>query len=192
MSDSDSDSEPADELYNALRDGKNTRVDKIIEEHDGFTKVFDGFGNTAIHIAARQEDVKVLTKIWRLRPQPPIGQKTNSGQTALHDAAYFGRLKATQWLVGHGIDPQAVDKYNDTAKDVAKRGSKTEVVNFLEKMESMPPENSPVKQPSPLNYFAINNDVKALEDYFSRESQTDNDGTDDADSEVITYVSFIL
>ena len=94
--------------------------------------------------------------------------------------------------MGHGIDPQAVDKYNETAKDIAKRRSNTEVEKFLEKIEAMPPEMFPVKQPSPINYFAINNDVKGIEEYFSRESQTANDGTDDADSEVISYVSFIL
>ena len=81
---------------------------------------------------------------------------------------------------------------NKTAKDIAKSFSRTEVESFLEKIEAMPPEMFSVKQPSPINYFAINNDVKGIEEYFSQESQTDNDGTDDADSEVITYVSFIL
>ena len=181
---------PPRELYYALEADDNKRIAEIIEEHDDFSKVVDEDGNTAIHIAAWKGDVKVLQKIWRMRPQPPIGQKMNDGQTALHIAATFGELEVTQWLVGHGIDPQAVDEDNKTAKDKAKSQGKTEVEKFLEKIEAMPPDMFPVKQPSPLNYFAIANDVKGMEKYLSRES--DNDGTDDADSEVITYVSFIL
>ena len=183
---------PPEELFRALVADDNKRIAEIIEEHGDFSKVVDGGGWTATHIAAREGDVKVLQKIWRMRPQPPIGQKNNFGKTALHFAAYDGKLESTQWLVGHGIDPQAVDKYNETAKDIAKRRSNTEVEKFLEKIEAMPPEMFPVKHPSPLNYFAITNDVKGIEEYFSRESQTANDGTDDANSEVITYVSFIL
>ena len=178
------------ELIRALKADDNKRIAEIIEEHDDFSKVVDEDGWTATHWAAMKGDVQVLQKIWRMRPQPPIGQKTNSGLTALHSAAICGELKSTQWLVGHGIDPQAVDKNNKTAKDIAKSEGQTEVKKFLEKIEAMPPEMFPVKQPSPLNYFAIANDVKGMEKYLSRES--DNDGTDDADSEVITYVSFIL
>ena len=42
----------------------------------------------------------------------------------------------------------------------------------------MSAEIFPVKHPSPLNFFAITNDVKGLEEFFSRESQSGNDGTD--------------
>ena len=94
------------------------------------------------------------------------------------------------WLVPSTA--QAVDENNETAKDWAKHRNNTEVEKFLEKIESMPPDIFPVKHPSPLYYFAITNDVKGIEEYFSQESWADNDGTDDANSEVITYVSFIL
>ena len=183
---------PSWDLYHALEADKNTKVAEIINEHDDFSKVVDEYGWTAIHYAALNGNVKVLQKIWRMRPQPPIGQKNNYGQTALHLAAAGGELKSTQWLVGHGIDPQAVDEDNETAKDVAKSVGKTEVANFLEKIESMSPDMFPVKHSSPINIFAITNDVNGLEEFFSQESQTANDGSDDANSEVITYVSFIL
>ena len=42
----------------------------------------------------------------------------------------------------------------------------------------MSAEIFPVKHPSPLNFFAITNVFKGLEEFFSRESQTVNDGTD--------------
>ena len=86
------------------------------------------------------------------RSQPPIGQKDKFGQTALHQAALWGSLKGTQWLTGHCIDPQAVNKYNKTAKDDAKSRSKTKVMNFLEKIEAVPPELFTVKHPSSLNH----------------------------------------
>ena len=81
------------------------------------------------------------------RSQPPIGQKDKFGQTA-----FWGSLKGTQWLTGHCIDPQAVNKYNKTAKDDAKSRSKTKVMNFLEKIEAVPPELFTVKHPSSLNH----------------------------------------
>ena len=180
------------QLYNALKADDNKRIAEIIYEHGFFSEVVNGIGWTATHYAARDGDVQVLQKIWRMRPQPPIGQKKNDGRTALHTAAFCGELESTQWLVGHGIDPQAVDKNNETAKDLAKSRGNTKVEKFLEKIESMSPEMFPVKHPSPLNSFAITNDVKGLEEFFSQKSQTDNDGTVDANSEVITYVFYIV
>ena len=108
---------PPEELFRALKADDNKRIAEIIEEHDDFSKVVDEYGQTATHIAAMFGDVQVLQKIWRMRPQPPIGQKTNSGETALHTAAFNGKLESTQWLVGHGIDPQAVDEGKKTAKE---------------------------------------------------------------------------
>ena len=63
-------------------------------------------------------------------------------------------MKGTQWLapVGHCIDQQAVGKYNNTAKDDAKNREKTKVMNFLEKIEALPPELFTVKHPSSLNH----------------------------------------
>ena len=183
--------DPAKQLYNAFRDEDYDEVNELINRHGGFNKVVDENGWTALHEAAGDGRVPILQNIWKMT-KPDIDQKDNNRDTPLHSASYFGNLPSVQWLVGHGSDPQAINIEWNTAKDIAKRRSKTEVEKFLEKIEAMPPDMFPVKQPSPINYFAINNDVKGIEEYFSRESQTANDGTDDANSEVITYVSFIL
>ena len=71
------------QLFEALRDGKNTRVAEIIKEHGDFTKVVDGSGWTAIHFAAMEGNVPVLQTIWK-KWKPPIGQKDKDGWTALH------------------------------------------------------------------------------------------------------------
>ena len=90
--------------------------------------------------------------------------------------------------MGHGIDPQAVNEGKDTAKDIAKTRRKTNVVDFLDKVDSIE-DLFPLKEVSPLNFFAITDDSDGLNKHISSEHQTANY---DANQEVITYVYFIL
>ena len=90
--------------------------------------------------------------------------------------------------MGHGIDPQAVNEGKDTAKDIAKTRRKTNVVDFLDKVDSIA-DLFPLKEVSPLNFFAITNDSDGLNKHISSGNQTANY---DANQEVITYFSFIL
>ena len=90
--------------------------------------------------------------------------------------------------MGHGIDPQAVNEGKDTAKDIAKSRRKTNVVDFLDKVDSKA-DLFPLKEVSPLNFFAITDDSDGLIKHISAENQTANC---DANQEVIIYVSFIL
>ena len=119
---------------------------------------------------------------------PSLGNLTTHITITLHLAANYGKLPAAQWLVGHGIDPQAVTENKETAKDVAKRKNKTEVVDFLEKVNSME-GLFPLKEISPLNFYATSGDSDGLIDYMKAENQTSDS---DANQEVIIYVSFIL
>ena len=75
-----------------------------------------------------------------------------------------------------------------TAKDRAMSGNNTEVVDFLEKVDSME-GLFPLKEISPINFYAISGDSDGLIDYMNAENQTSDS---DANQEVITYVSFIL
>ena len=72
------------DLYYALENGDNPKVDDLINSHGGFTEVVDRDGKTATHIAAGAGNVPVLQTIWK-KWKPPIGQKDNDGWTALHD-----------------------------------------------------------------------------------------------------------
>ena len=119
---------------------------------------------------------------------PSLGNSTTYITITLHLAAFHGRLSSAQWLVGHGVDPQAVNEGKDTAKDIAKTRRKPKVVDFLDKVDSIA-DLFPLKEVSPLNFFAITNDSDGLNKHISAENQTANY---DANQEVITYVSFIL
>ena len=77
-------SDPSRELYHALRDGDDTKVAEITNSYGEFTKVVNEYGYTALHFAAYKGDVPTLQKIWKMKTQPLIGQKTNDGSTALH------------------------------------------------------------------------------------------------------------
>ena len=116
-----------------------------------------------------------------------LGNLTTHITITLNLAVDWGRLSSAQWLVGHGIDPQAVDKDKETAKDWAKSENKTEVVDFLDKVQSMG-DLFPIEKVSPLHFFAMNGGYTyGLRDYINSEHQTSNS---DANQEVITYASF--
>ena len=119
---------------------------------------------------------------------PSLGNSTTYITITLHLAAFHGRLSSAQWLVGHGIDPRAVNEGKDTAKDIAKTRRKTKMVDFLDKVDSIE-DLFPLKEVSPLNFFAITDDSDGLIKHISAENQTANC---DANQEVNTYVYFIL
>ena len=75
---------PPIQLYDALKNGDNTKVDDLINSHGGFTKVVNEYGSTALHVAAIEGNLPLLQTIWK-KWKPPIEQKTNDGLTALHD-----------------------------------------------------------------------------------------------------------
>ena len=119
---------------------------------------------------------------------PSLGNLTTHITITLHLAAYKGALSSAQWLVGHGIDPQAVNEYKKTAKDVAKEYKKTEVVDFLDKVDSME-GLFPLKEVSPINFHSISGDSDGLIAYMKAENQTSDS---DANPEVITCVFFYI
>ena len=174
------------QLYDALRLKDDDEVNELINRHGGVNKVVvDAHGWTALHHAVgirSGREIPILQKIWKMM-KPDIDQKTNKGNTPLHLASYRGELPSVQWLVGHGSDPQAINDEKKTAKDRAKDKEQTEVIEFLDKVDSMK-ELFPLKEVSPLNYFAIGNYAEELEEYLT------NVETDDP--EVINYVCFIL
>ena len=92
------------------------------------------------------------------------------------------------WTFVISPDPQAVNEGKNTAKDIAKSRRKTNVVDFLDKVDSIE-DLFPLKEVSPLNFFAITDDSDGLIKHISAEHQTANY---DANQEVITYVYFIL
>ena len=154
-------SNPARNLYWAIRDGKEEEV-KLIIERDGkgsFGNVVNKFGWTALHSAACDGNVEALQKMIKLNPD--IDQKDIAGQTALHWAAEDGHLKAVQFLLGYGSNPKEVNDNKESAKDLAKEKGKEEVFEFLQKIESKG-ELFPLP-PNHLNYLALANDTKGLE-----------------------------
>ena len=104
---------------------------------------------------------------------PSLGNLTTHITITLHLAAWKGRLPSAQWLVGHGIDPQAVNEGKNTAKDIAKSRRKTNVVDFLDKVDSIE-DLFPLQEVSPLNFFAITDDSDGLRIHISAQNQTAN------------------
>ena len=70
----------------------------------------------AIHTAAQQGDSEMLGLLLE-RDDCDISARATRGSTALHFAAYYGRLPAVQLLVAHGADVQAKCDDGFTALD---------------------------------------------------------------------------
>ena len=90
--------------------------------------------------------------------------------------------------MAHGIDPQAVNEYEKTAKDYAKSQSKTEVVDFLDRVDSMEGV-FPLQEISPINFYSINGDSDGLIKYMKAEHQSSDS---DANQEVYNLCFFYI
>ena len=157
-------SDPAEELYEAARDGDNAKVDALISEHG--INVQDGDGDTALHKAAINTNI-AATKLLLMR-DADVTVTDNWKHTQLYIAAYNGHLEITKWLLAFGSDPQAKNKDNETAKDRAKKQGHHEVASLLEKVEAMK-DVFPLAKNS-LGAFSLLNDAENLQKTLANQS----------------------
>ena len=56
---------------------------------------------------------------------------SNAGRTALHGAAYAGKIQVVEALLNAGADKAVKDRYGDTALDDAQRRNHPAIVKLL-------------------------------------------------------------
>lgn len=122
---------PADELFGAIRTGDLAVVDRLLTARPYLAGASDTTGLSAVTVAAYHRQPAIVERLLAARPDldrfeaaivgdlgrlaelldepdaEPIDQRSGDGFTALHLAAYFGRLRAAQELLDRGADPTA-------------------------------------------------------------------------------------
>jgi len=96
-------------------------------------------GNSAIHKAAANNDIKTIEKLWNKKANDKkrlklVNKKAPDGNTPLHYAVYYVKgdlLEAVQFLVEHGAKIDATDKDGDTPLHYACKYGKKQVAQYL-------------------------------------------------------------
>lgn len=96
---------------------------------DAFLCRANAYGQTALHLAVRQNHVAVVDLYARRRLC--INAANKDGDTPLHYAAVFQRTDATWLLLGAGADVAALNDDGDTPLDDATAHKATRVVAIL-------------------------------------------------------------
>lgn len=81
------------------------------------TRVLDGLGRNALHVASACGKSKIVE--WLLRCEADVNVKDGeSGWTALHRSLFYGQLVAAKLLILHGASLQSVDHEGHTPLDL--------------------------------------------------------------------------
>ncbi len=122
----------SDQLFDAIRAGDAAEVDRLLSARPYLAGASDAAGRTAVTAAAYHRQPAILERILAARPdldrfeaaivgdlgrlsalldEPdagPIDERSGDGFTALHLAAFFGRLRAVEELLDRHANPNAV------------------------------------------------------------------------------------
>ncbi|KAK7476655.1 hypothetical protein BaRGS_00032130, partial [Batillaria attramentaria] len=90
----------------------------------------DMYGNTAFHLAAKNDRYKVLDVLKR-NDDKIVQKKNNDRQTALHVAASEGRKKSCTEILKYSPDLHAKDQHGMTPLHLAARDGRPTVVQLL-------------------------------------------------------------
>lgn len=121
----------SDDLFGAIRSGDGAAVDRLLTARPYLAGASDAAGMTAVTVAAYHHQPAILERILAAGPEldrfeaaivgdlgrlsalldepdaGPIDERSGDGFTALHLAAFFGRLRAAEELLDRHADPNA-------------------------------------------------------------------------------------
>lgn len=121
----------SDDLFEAIRAGDQSAVDRLLTARPYLAGASDAAGITALTAAAYAQQPAIVERILAAKPDldrfeaaivgdlsrlselldeadaEPVDQRSGDGFTALHLAAFFGRLRVAQELLDRGADPTA-------------------------------------------------------------------------------------
>lgn len=119
-------------LHYAILKGNNA-VCKYLIDHDADVSV-DADG-TAVHLAATLNEVDILRYLVDEKHANVNATRKRDSWSPLHSAAYYGSYDALKYLIEHGANAQAKDKYGKTPSQIA---LKENIVAYLNSTASIP------------------------------------------------------
>ena len=123
-------------LSAAAHEGDEDGARKLLDEGaDPDYRTDDIFDFTTLIRAAKQDHAGMV-KLLVEQGHAAVGGRCNSGWTASHWCASYGKLRALQELVRLGADPTKRTAEGWTAMDVARQKRKMEVVEYLERLKA--------------------------------------------------------
>lgn len=120
-------------LHRAAEYGYNACVEILLEAHPTLLNLLDGNGESAVHSAAANDNVKTLETLQNYGAN--IYLKNIWGATPLHRAVSYGHEKAALWLINQGANLIEKDKKGQTATQIAKDKKYIKLAEKLEKLE---------------------------------------------------------
>jgi ankyrin repeat protein len=89
------------------------------------------FGQTALHLAVRQDNIPVVSFLVERRDLPCLDLGNRDGDTFLHYAAAWGRSKAARLLLHGGANPSPRNQQGHTPPEDARNFGNEEVVSVI-------------------------------------------------------------
>lgn len=115
---------------------KDSAVAFLDVASDEFLCAQNDYGQTALHLAVRQNHVPVVDLYARRRLC--LNVANNDGDTPLHYAAVFQRTTAVWTLLGAGADPSLTNEDGDTPLDDAEAHRAKKVIGILKAARENP------------------------------------------------------
>lgn len=91
------------QVLKAIRRGRIDEAAAFLERHPALARVRNGWGDTALHLAAAHSHLPLIDPLLRLGT--PIDAVNRLGNTALHEAAESGQHAMVSCLLARGADP---------------------------------------------------------------------------------------
>ena len=86
---------------------------------DEFLCLRNDFGQTALHLAVRQDHDELVSFLILTRKLPCLDVGNGDGDTPLHYAAAWGRRESARLLIQGGADPSILNNQGKTPMDDA-------------------------------------------------------------------------
>ncbi|KAK7478464.1 hypothetical protein BaRGS_00030310, partial [Batillaria attramentaria] len=112
--------DPEFKLYKAIINNNHRAIVDLLEQHvDPFAVKLGTKKMSALHVASRQRDVRVLAMLLsKLDKHGRVDAQDNANQTPLHYAAAKNNVENVDWLLFSGADPDIRDSDGKQAEDV--------------------------------------------------------------------------
>jgi hypothetical protein len=124
-------------LHLAVRFKNETLLKAIIKKGiKNLASVENYLGQTPLHLAA-MHNVELLEKIWSFIDPKIINSQDNEGLTCLHMAVAAGEKVTVEFLLDNGADLKIKNNKGQTAIDLAKNFTHTDIYRFLRQVQQV-------------------------------------------------------